>query len=72
MGEHDDDLDVSAAAEAVPRADSAGRTAAIARGLDEIAAAIERGLHEVASAIASRGHRRRGARERRTPSGRGR
>ncbi len=72
MGEHDDDVDVSPAAEAAPQGDSASRTATIARGLDEIAAAIERGLHEVASAIASHGRRRLEARERRTAPGRAR
>lgn len=72
MGEHDDDLDVSPAAEPGGRRDSASSAAAIARGLEEIAAAIERGLHEVASAIASRGLRRLEARERRTAPSRDR
>jgi hypothetical protein len=72
MGEHDDELDVTPAAEHAGRGDLAGTAAAIASGLGEIAAAIERGLHEVAAAIASHGVRRLEDRERRPSSSRGR
>jgi hypothetical protein len=49
MGEHDDDLELSPAAESGAQSVAA----AIASGLNRIAVAIERGLREVAAAIAS-------------------
>ena len=53
MGEHDDDLEVSPAAEAGGQSDPTHVAAAVASGLAQIATALERGLRGVAAAIES-------------------
>jgi len=63
MDEHDDDLEVSPAAETGGQNDLTHVAAALASGLEKIAAALEVGLREMAAAIAK--PRRRSARRRR-------
>jgi hypothetical protein len=53
MGEHDDDLEMSAAVQSGGESETTRVAAAVASGLKEIALAIERGLEEVAQAIAA-------------------
>jgi hypothetical protein len=53
MGEHDDDLEMSTAAQSGGESDATRVATAVASGLKQIAVAIERGLEDVAQAIAS-------------------
>lgn len=59
MGEHDDDLDVSPAADAAGQSEPSHIAAAVASGLAQVAAALEIGLREVAAAIEAAGSRPR-------------